>query len=60
MIRLSGAGPLTRPAQGLRGRLGRRDWEQLPKPGFMEGRAGAQLALDGTDATGWTSALLLT
>ncbi|MFE1987885.1 lanthionine synthetase LanC family protein [Streptomyces mirabilis] len=36
------------------------DWEQLPKPGFMEGRAGAQLALDGTDGTGWTSALLLT
>ncbi|MEV4997026.1 lanthionine synthetase C family protein [Streptomyces niveus] len=36
------------------------DWEQLPKPGFMEGRAGAQLALDGTDTTGWTSALLLT
>lgn len=36
------------------------DWEHLPKPGFMEGRAGAQLALDGTDTTGWTSALLLT
>ncbi|MFE9308186.1 lanthionine synthetase C family protein [Streptomyces sp. NPDC006706] len=36
------------------------DWERLPKPGFMEGRAGAQLALDGTDTTGWTRALLLT
>lgn len=35
-------------------------WEQLPKRGFMEGRAGAQLALDGGDTTGWTSALLLT
>jgi hypothetical protein len=36
------------------------DWDQLPKLGFIEGRAGAQLALDGTDSTGWTSALLLT
>jgi lantibiotic biosynthesis protein len=31
----------------------------LPKPGFLEGRAGAQLALDGTDATGWARALLI-
>ncbi|MFJ1652604.1 lanthionine synthetase LanC family protein [Streptomyces sp. NPDC088337] len=36
------------------------DWEHLPKPGFMEGRAGAQLALNATDTTGWTRALLLT
>jgi len=36
------------------------DWEQLPKPGFMEGRAGAQLALIATNTTGWTSALLIT
>lgn len=36
------------------------DWEQLPKPGFMEGRTGAQLALAGADTTGWTRALLLT
>jgi hypothetical protein len=33
---------------------------QLHKPGFLEGRAGAQLALDGHDATGWTRALLIT
>lgn len=45
--------------QDLRRRLAA-DWEQLPKPGFMEGRAGAQLALDGTDTTGWTRVLLLT
>jgi protein-L-isoaspartate(D-aspartate) O-methyltransferase len=31
----------------------------LPRPGFLEGRAGAQLALDGTDSTGWTRALLI-
>ncbi|WP_061451809.1 lanthionine synthetase LanC family protein, partial [Streptomyces scabiei] len=36
------------------------DWEHLPKPGFMEGRAGAQLALKATDDTGWTRVLLLT
>lgn len=36
------------------------DWERLPKPGFMEGRAGAQLALHPTDTTGWTRVLLLT
>uniref|UniRef100_UPI003C7BAE7C lanthionine synthetase C family protein n=1 Tax=unclassified Streptomyces TaxID=2593676 RepID=UPI003C7BAE7C len=36
------------------------DWEHLPKPGFMEGRAGAQLALHATDTTGWNRALLLT
>jgi hypothetical protein len=34
------------------------DLDRLPKPGFMEGRAGAQLALDGTNTTDWTSALL--
>jgi lantibiotic biosynthesis protein len=32
---------------------------ELPKPGFLEGRAGAQLALEGSNATGWTCALLL-
>lgn len=31
----------------------------LPKPGFMEGRAGAQLALEGFNTTGWTCALLI-
>ncbi|MEV0623554.1 lanthionine synthetase C family protein [Nonomuraea sp. NPDC050404] len=31
----------------------------LPKPGFLEGAAGAQLALDGSNATGWTRALLI-
>jgi hypothetical protein len=31
----------------------------LPKPGFMEGRAGAQLALDGANTTGWTRTLLI-
>ncbi|MBG0818953.1 lanthionine synthetase LanC family protein [Planomonospora sp. ID82291] len=31
----------------------------LPKPGFMEGRAGAHLALDGSNTTGWTRALLI-
>lgn len=36
------------------------DWEHLPKPGFMEGRAGAQLALHSTGTTGWTRVLLLT
>jgi hypothetical protein len=33
--------------------------DALPKPGFLEGRAGAQLALDGTDSTGWARALLI-
>lgn len=32
----------------------------LTKPGFLEGRAGARLALEGMDATGWTRALLIT
>ncbi|MEU7402986.1 lanthionine synthetase C family protein [Streptomyces sp. NPDC044948] len=36
------------------------DWERLPKSGFMEGRAGAQLALHATDTTSWSRALLLT
>jgi hypothetical protein len=31
----------------------------LGKPGFMEGTAGALLALDGTDTTGWTRCLLI-
>ncbi|MEV5413392.1 lanthionine synthetase C family protein [Thermopolyspora sp. NPDC052614] len=34
--------------------------DRLSKSGFMEGRAGAQLALDGTNTTGWTRALLIT
>ncbi|MEO3753568.1 lanthionine synthetase C family protein [Streptomyces sp. B6B3] len=34
------------------------DLDRLPKPGFMEGRAGAYLALNGTNTTGWTRALL--
>lgn len=36
------------------------DLDRLPKSGFMEGRSGAQLALTGTNATDWTSALLIT
>ncbi|MFC7994017.1 lanthionine synthetase LanC family protein [Streptomyces pilosus] len=35
-------------------------WKHLPKPGFMEGRAGAQLALQTADTTGWSRTLLLT
>ncbi|WP_219508973.1 lanthionine synthetase C family protein [Nonomuraea ceibae] len=31
----------------------------LSKPGFLEGRAGAQLALEGSNLTGWTCALLI-
>lgn len=34
-------------------------WEDLPKPGLMEGRAGAQLALHSAGSTGWTRVLLL-
>jgi hypothetical protein len=34
--------------------------DQLPKPGFLEGRTGAHLALDGTNKTDWTSVLLIT
>jgi hypothetical protein len=33
--------------------------DTLSKPGLLEGRAGAQLALDGTNTTGWTRALLI-
>lgn len=33
--------------------------DRLSKPGFLEGRTGAYLALDGTDAIGWTRALLI-
>ncbi|MCM2392032.1 lanthionine synthetase C family protein [Streptomyces albipurpureus] len=36
------------------------DLPRLSKPGLMEGRSGAQLALGGTDSTGWTGALLIT
>jgi hypothetical protein len=36
------------------------DLDQLPKPGFLEGRTGAQMALGGTNKTDWTSALLIT
>ncbi|NEA56243.1 lanthionine synthetase [Streptomyces sp. SID13666] len=36
------------------------DLARLRKPGFMEGRSGAQLALDAKNATNWTSALLVT
>ncbi|WP_308294648.1 lanthionine synthetase LanC family protein [Streptomyces sp. JJ66] len=36
------------------------DLNRLSKPGFMEGRSGAQLALDGTNATHWTTVLLIT
>ncbi|MEW2550320.1 lanthionine synthetase C family protein [Streptomyces zhihengii] len=36
------------------------DWEHLHKPGFLEGRAGAQLALHHAATSGWTRALLLT
>ncbi|MDF2710932.1 MAG: hypothetical protein K0R62_6584 [Nonomuraea muscovyensis] len=43
----------------LTGRLAA-DLDRLPKPGFIEGRAGAHLALDGTNTTGWTRALLVT
>ncbi|WP_237536264.1 lanthionine synthetase C family protein [Streptomyces sp. SID3343] len=35
------------------------DFDRLSKPGFMEGRAGALLALDGMNTTGWTRALLI-
>jgi hypothetical protein len=34
--------------------------DQLPRPGFLEGRSGARLALEGADTTGWTRALLVT
>ncbi|MCP2257227.1 Lanthionine synthetase C-like protein [Streptoalloteichus tenebrarius] len=36
------------------------DLDRLSKPGFMEGRAGAHLAVDGTNTTGWTHILLIT
>jgi hypothetical protein len=34
--------------------------DALAKPGFLVGRAGARLALEGTDVIGWTRALLIT
>ncbi|MEU8108682.1 lantibiotic dehydratase [Nonomuraea muscovyensis] len=43
----------------LTGRLAA-DLDRLPKPGFIEARVGAHLALDGTNTTGWTRALLVT
>ncbi|MFD0551584.1 lanthionine synthetase LanC family protein [Streptomyces rectiviolaceus] len=36
------------------------DLDRLPKPGFMEGRSGAHLALNASNATDWTSVLLIT
>ena len=36
------------------------DFDRLTKPGFLEGRAGAELAMAGPDTTGWTRALLIT
>ncbi|MCZ4102543.1 lanthionine synthetase LanC family protein [Streptomyces sp. H39-C1] len=36
------------------------DLARLRKPGFMEGRSGAQLALDAMNVTNWTSVLLIT
>ncbi|MGC0328045.1 hypothetical protein RKD23_001035 [Streptomyces sp. SAI-170] len=36
------------------------DLDRLSKPGFMEGRSGAQLALEATNTTNWTSVLLIT
>ncbi|MEU9735174.1 lanthionine synthetase C family protein [Streptomyces sp. NPDC048002] len=36
------------------------DWEHLTKPGFLEGRAGAQLALHDPGIADWSRALLLT
>jgi class I lanthipeptide synthase len=47
------------PIDRLTGRLAT-GLGSLPKPGFLEGRAGARLALEGTDSTGWTRALLIT
>ncbi|MFI6396200.1 lanthionine synthetase LanC family protein [Nonomuraea sp. NPDC050540] len=48
----------TASIQHLRQRLAEGIGE-LPKLGFLEGRAGAQLALEGSNASGWTCALLL-
>ena len=36
------------------------DFDRLTKPGFLEGRSGAELAMAGPDTTGWTRALLIT
>ena len=46
------------PASNLRAHLAA-GITALPKPGFMEGQAGAQLALHGTNTTGWTRSLLI-
>lgn len=50
-------GRFTSTVRELRARLAA-DITALPRPGFLEGQAGAQLALDGTDSTDWTRALL--
>jgi hypothetical protein len=42
----------------LRGRLAA-DMTVLPQRGFLEGKAGAQLALAGANYSGWTRALLI-
>ncbi|SEK44417.1 Lanthionine synthetase C-like protein [Streptacidiphilus jiangxiensis] len=47
-----------RPISDIQSRLAHAI-DQLDKPGFLEGRAGAQLTLDGHDTTGWTRALLI-
>jgi hypothetical protein len=52
-------GRFTDPIDHLAGRLAAAI-DTLGKPGFLEGRAGARLALERTDRTGWTRALLIT
>lgn len=47
-------GPLSAAREHLAAGIG-----TLAKPGFLEGTSGAQLALDGTNSTGWTRALLI-
>jgi hypothetical protein len=49
----------TEPINRIAGRLAA-GVGALTKPGFLEGRASARLALEGTDTTGWTRALLIT
>ncbi len=46
------------PVSNLRARLAN-GITTLGKPGLLEGRAGAQLALDGTNTTGWTRCMLI-
>jgi hypothetical protein len=52
-------GRFTALAVSLNGRLVT-SLDHLPKPGFLEGRSGARLALEGADTIGWTRALLIT